>query len=90
MSQFIFIYQYRFDMENKYSGRGAHGHFLLKLIMWFIVLMAVGTIACIVLGTLRIAVQAVVITGAVLMFIILIGIIAWNSIRNRIRRDEND
>ena len=60
---------------------------MLKLVGWFIVLCVVGVIACVILGTLKVAIQAVIIVAAVLMFIALLGWVGYEKIRNRI--DEN-
>lgn len=75
-------------MDNAQSSRHDHDVWLIKLILWFIGLCIVGFVVCVILGMLRVAVQAIVIVAAVLMFFILIGIIIRERIRDRIRRNE--
>lgn len=73
-------------MENKRT----HDEFMIKLVVWFIALCVIGFIACVILGTLKIAIQAMVIVAAILMFIALLGWVAYEKIRNRIERDREN
>lgn len=83
--------------ENDYKGTdgrrerdGKHDSFMIKAVLWFIALCVVGCVVCIILGALRVAIQAVVIVAAVLMFIALLGWVGYEKIRNRIERRDND
>ena len=72
-------------MDNKLrTNNSDHDAFMIKAIGWFIVLCVVGCVACIILGTLKVAIQAMVVAAAVLMFIALLGWVAYEKTRNRI------
>lgn len=63
---------------------------MVKVILVFIVLMAVGTVASIILATLRIAVQAMVIVAGVLALLAILGWVGYDKVRGRITRFEQD
>lgn len=60
-----------------------HDRFMIKCVGWFIVICAVGFVACVILGFLKIAVQAVITVAAILMFIALLGWVGIEKIKNR-------
>lgn len=62
---------------------------LIKLVLWFIALCITGFVVCVILGMLKIAIQAIVIVAAILMFLILLGWIGYGRIRERIRKRES-
>lgn len=64
------------------KGR-SHDEFMLKMVGWFILLCIVGFIACVILGTLKVAIQAIVIIAAILMFLALLGWVAYEKMRSR-------
>ena len=74
-----------FDTDKR-TDRGSYDSFMLKCIMWFILLCAVGFVVCVILGMLKIAVQAIVIVAAILLFIGLLGWVGYEKIKNRIRQ----
>lgn len=82
-------------MEDKdYVGRSggqSRDSFMIKTVAWFIVLCVVGCVVCVILGMLKVAIQAMVIVAAILMFIALLGWVGYEKIKNRIdsRRDDD-
>ena len=71
------------DMDDKMRA-DEHDGFMLKAIGWFILICIVGFVACVILGMLKVAIQAVVIVAAVLMFIALLGWVGYEKVKNRI------
>lgn len=74
-----------FDRD-KDRDHGSYDAFMLKCIMWFILLCAVGFVVCVILGMLKIAVQAIVIVAAILLFIGLLGWVGYEKVKKRIRQ----
>lgn len=74
-----------YNMDKK-ENRGSFDSFMLKCILWFILLCAVGFVVCVILGMLRIAVQAIVIVAAILLFIGLLGWVGYEKVKNRSRQ----
>lgn len=61
---------------------------LVKVLMWFIALSVVGCVVCIILGMLKVAIEAMVITAAILMFVALLCIVGYNRVRQKILEDK--
>lgn len=79
------------NIESQKRRDDSHDSFMIKAVLWFIALCVVGFIACVILGMLKVAIQAVVIIAVVLMFIALLGWVAYEKIKARIReRHKND
>jgi len=78
-------------VEDGGGGRASRGSVKIRLVFWFIVLCVAGFVVCVILGMLKMAIQAMVIVAAILMFIALLGWVGYEKIRNRNnpRRDHN-
>lgn len=63
------------------KARDSHNDFMIKAVLWFIALCIIGFVACVILGMLKIAIQAMVITAAILMFIVLLGWVAYEKLK---------
>lgn len=77
-----------FIMGDNYSDRegrrgGSYDSFMLKCIGWFILLCIAGFVVCVILGLLKVAVSAVVIIAAILLFIGLLGWVGYSKIKKR-------
>lgn len=68
----------------KRDGNRDRDAFMIKAVAWFILLCVVGCVVCVILGMLKIAVQAMLIIAAVFMFIALLGWVGYEKIKNRI------
>ncbi len=77
-------------IDGRKQSDGKPDSFMIKAVLWFIALCVVGCVVCIILGALKVAIQAVVIAAAVLMFVALIGWVGYEKIRNRIGRRDSD
>lgn len=53
----------------------------VKALLWFIALMVIGTIICIVLSVLKVAIQAIITVAAVLAVIVVIGVAVYYALR---------
>ncbi len=53
---------------------------LLKVVVALIALSIVGTVVCIILDVLRVAVEAVVIAGGILLVIVLLGFVSYKAL----------
>lgn len=71
------------------SGRYERDKFLVKLVVWFIVICAVGFVASVILGLLKIAIPAMVIIAVILMLTVLSCMMVYYKIRLRIRRHDD-
>lgn len=78
------------ETDGRRQNDAKRDSFMIKAVLWFIALCAVGCVVCVILGALRVAIQAVVIVAAVLMFVALLGWVGYEKIRNRIERRDND
>lgn len=58
-----------------------------KALLWFIVLMVTGTIVCIILSVLKVAVQAIITLSAVLAVIVVIGVAVYYAISYKYHAD---
>lgn len=75
--------------ETKREHDDRHDSFMIKAVLWFIALCVVGCVVCVILSMLKVAIQAMVIAAAILMFVALLGWVGYERARNRIlaRRD---
>lgn len=75
---------YRPEDKRETLRRPSHDQVMIKAVVWFIALCVIGCLACVILSVLKIAIQAMVIAAAILMFIALLGWVAYEKVRNRI------
>lgn len=66
-----------------------HSSFLLRLTGWVLALLIIGTVACIVLGTLRLAVQVSMIAGCVCLVLALFCALGYRKIKAKIRERDD-
>lgn len=71
------------DMKVGKREEGRNDSFMIKAVLWFIALCVAGCVVCVILGALKVAIQAVVIVAAVLMFIALLGWVGYEKIKAR-------
>ena len=57
----------------------------LKLLLILIAVAIVGTVVCVILWALRVAVQGVAITACILLAIGLVGLVCYNGLKYRIQ-----
>lgn len=74
----------KYEGETKREHDDRHDSIMIKAVLWFIALCVVGCVVCVILSTLKVAIQAMVIAAAVLMFIALLGWVCYERTRNRI------
>lgn len=55
-----------------------------KVLVWLLGIMAAGILICVLLALLKIAVKAMVIIAAVLALLVIIGIVTYNSAKEKI------
>lgn len=75
--------RHRITGENvrREKNKGGRQGLLLKVIIALIALSVIGTVICIIFTVLRVAVEAMVIAGGVLVVLVLIGIVSYNAVR---------
>lgn len=59
----------------------------VKALVWFVLLMIIGGIVCIILGTLKVAIQAILTVAGILAVMIAVGVAAYYAIRYKYHAD---
>lgn len=60
----------------------------LKLLLWLLGISIVGTIVCIILAALRVALEVMVIVAGVLLVIALLCIVGYNAVKYKVKAHE--
>lgn len=70
------------------NGNDSRNDWKLKVVAWFIIFCVIGFVACVIMGILKTAIVAVVITGAVLLFLALLGAYGYEKLKNHRLEEE--
>lgn len=69
------------EAKSRMSGLG------VKALLWFLALMIIGTIVCVILSVMKVAIQAIMTVATVLAVLVVVGVAAYYAIRYKYHAD---